>query len=190
MQKLFDCNCTIPLRVGDSLGFSRRLVRLVRQQVLYRLGLKEGAQRNVEIASCICKVPFQVRDGLHCSGKLVMLMLGSNSGKLVRLFRVCKFCSCISSSDNGGRRTDAPYAMQLEIGGLHAFSDILVRLIANRDTSYPGRLASFQRQFCETCAMQIKIPVARHYCDMGGAQLNVEIVNCVCKLQIPLHFGR
>jgi hypothetical protein len=79
--------------------------------------------------------------------------------------------------------------MRLEIGGLHAFSDILVRLIANRDTGYPGRLASFQWQFGETCAMQIKCQLPDIIAIWEGAQLNVEIVNCVFKLQIPLHFG-
>jgi len=110
-------------------------------------------------------------------------MLGSNSGKLVRLFGCVNFAAVLAPQI---RRTDAPYAMRLEIGGLHAFSDILVRLIANRDTGYPGQLASFQRQFGETCAMQIKIPVA-HYCNMGGR--TAQCRNCLLYLQIPLHFS-
>ncbi len=73
MQKLFDRNCTVPLKVGDSLRFKRQIVRLVRQRVLYSLLLKEGAQRNVEIAYCNCRIPFQLRDILHCSGKLVTI---------------------------------------------------------------------------------------------------------------------
>jgi hypothetical protein len=65
---------------------SCRLVRLVRKRILYRLQIKEGAQRNVEIAYCNCKVPFWVGDSLHAfSSKLVRLMLWSDSGELVRL---------------------------------------------------------------------------------------------------------
>ena len=70
--------------------------------------------------------------------------------------------------------------MQLEIGRLHAFSDILVRLIANRDTGYPRRLTSFQPRFGEICAMQIDIPVARHYCNMGGR--TAQCRNCLLYL--------
>ena len=75
MQKLFDCNCTVPLRVRDSLRFKRQIGEACRvgQRVLYSLRLKEGAQRNVEIAYCNCKIPFQLRDILHCSGKLVTI---------------------------------------------------------------------------------------------------------------------
>ena len=67
-----------------------------------------------------------MRDSLHCSGKLVRLMLRSDSGKLVRLFG-CVYLATVLAPKQ--RRTDAPYAMRLEIGGLHAFRDIFVRLI-------------------------------------------------------------
>ena len=66
---------------------------------------------------------------------------------------------------------DTAFWLSIEIGGLHAFSDILVRLIAKRDTGYSRQLTSFQRRFGEICAMQIEIPVARHYCNMGGRKL-------------------
>ena len=83
MQKLFDCNCTVPLMVRDSLCFKRQIgeaCQVADSPYFAIRGIEEGAQRNVEIAYCICTVPFQVRDSLHCSGKLVRLMLGSNSG--------------------------------------------------------------------------------------------------------------
>jgi hypothetical protein len=61
-------------------------VRLVRKRVLYSLRLKEGAQRNVEIAYCNCKIPFQLRDILHCSGKLVTI------ARFAVTQRDCTFC--------------------------------------------------------------------------------------------------
>ncbi len=98
---------------------------------------------------------------LEDNGPLHLLnSLRVGNGLQVFSFWECIFRDCISSSENGGLMRLMPC--------LHAFSDILVRLIANRDTGYPRRLTSFHRQFGEICAMQKELPVAQHYCNMGG----------------------
>ncbi len=65
MQKLFDCNCTVPLKLGDSLRFKRQIGEACQVAGSLQFAIKGSAQRNVEIAYCICKIPFQLRGILH-----------------------------------------------------------------------------------------------------------------------------
>ncbi len=135
-----------------------------------------------------------MRDSLHCSGKLVIL---------ARFAVTQRDCKQGKNGQRNGTKVGLPviplihgerymktfvtlqflcgwdmaFWLSIEIGGLHAFSHILVRLIANRDTGYPRRLTSFQRLFGEICAMQTERPVARHYCNMGGS--TAQCRNCL-----------
>jgi hypothetical protein len=71
--------------------------------------------------------------------------------------------------------------MRLEISGLHAFSDILVRLITNRDTGYPRRLSSFQREYVRLVPCKCRYQLPDIIAIREGVQHNVEIVYCICK---------
>ena len=63
MQKLFDCNCTVPLKVRDSLRFKRQIGEACQVAGSLQFAIK---------GRCAAQ-SFQLRDILHCSGKLVTI---------------------------------------------------------------------------------------------------------------------